>query len=195
MPTPLLQLISPFEKLVGRSPNYTKLRVFGCLCYPRLKRYTTYKLEPKSKPCVSLGYSSTQSAFKCLDPTTKKTLHLSTCTICWEYISICFYCLKLAQNEENLSKWAPSLNSPSHISIHTSSTIVHTENHSPLIQPNIHPSIYIPAIYQPHLHSSNFPEKSLLLSSTKYVSTKSNPKSCVSHCKCFQKFLSFRYDA
>lgn len=122
MPTPLLQLISPFEKLVGRSPNCTKLRVFGCLCYPRLKPYTTYKLEHKSKPCVFLGYSSTQSAFKCLDPTTKKTLHLSTCTIYWEYISICFYCLKLAQNEENLSKWAPSLNSPSHISIHTSST-------------------------------------------------------------------------
>lgn len=91
-------------------------------------------------------------------PHHKKTLHLSTCTICWEYISICFYCLKLAQNEENLSKWAPSLNSPSHISIHTSSTIVHTENHSPLIQSNIHLSIYIPAIYQPHLHSSNFPE-------------------------------------
>lgn len=29
-PTPLLQLISKLEKLFSYSPNYTKLRVFGC---------------------------------------------------------------------------------------------------------------------------------------------------------------------
>lgn len=57
MPTPILHLSSPFEKLFESQPNYTKLWVFGCLCYP----------------CVFLGYSSTQSAYMCLDLSTSKT--------------------------------------------------------------------------------------------------------------------------
>ncbi|KAJ0039048.1 hypothetical protein Pint_22927 [Pistacia integerrima] len=71
-PTPLLSHISPFEKLFSISPNYTKLRVFGCLCYPWLKPYTKHKLQPRSKPCIFLGYSIAHNAYKCFDPDTAK---------------------------------------------------------------------------------------------------------------------------
>lgn len=41
------------------------------MCYPWLKPYTSHKLDPKSKPCVFIGYSFTQSAY-CLEPTSHK---------------------------------------------------------------------------------------------------------------------------
>ena len=67
MPTPTLHLSSPFDKLFEFPPNYTKLRLFGCLYYPWLRPYSQHKLDSRSTPCVFLGYSSTQC------------LYLSTC--------------------------------------------------------------------------------------------------------------------
>ena len=71
-PTPTLNNVSPYEKIFLSSPNYSKLKIFVCLYYPWLRPYTRNKLESNSKPCVFLGYSLTQSAFYCLDPTTSK---------------------------------------------------------------------------------------------------------------------------
>ena len=73
MPTPTLHLSSPFDKLFEFPPNYTKLRVFGCLCYPWLGPYSQHKLDSRSTLCVFLSYSSTQSAYICLDLSTFKT--------------------------------------------------------------------------------------------------------------------------
>ncbi|KAH0780739.1 hypothetical protein KY290_000337 [Solanum tuberosum] len=72
MPTPLLHNESPHFRIFGSAPNYQKLRVFGCLCYPWLRPYSQNKLEPRSKPCVFVGYSNNQSAYKCFDPSTSK---------------------------------------------------------------------------------------------------------------------------
>lgn len=72
LPTSTLSNSSSFECLNGSPPNYTKLRVFGCLCYPWLRPYTKHKLEPRSKPCIFLGYSQTQSAYLCLEPSSKR---------------------------------------------------------------------------------------------------------------------------
>lgn len=66
MPTPVLNNTSPYKKLFNQSPNYDKLRVFGCLCFPWLRPYTNNKLEVRSLPCVFMGYSPTQSAYICL---------------------------------------------------------------------------------------------------------------------------------
>ncbi|RVW61448.1 Retrovirus-related Pol polyprotein from transposon RE1 [Vitis vinifera] len=75
LPTPTLHHISPYFKLFGTFPNYSKLRSFGCLCYPWLRPYTSHKLESRSSPCVFVGYSPTQTAYLCLDTS---TAHLYT---------------------------------------------------------------------------------------------------------------------
>ncbi|KAG7586548.1 Zinc finger CCHC-type [Arabidopsis thaliana x Arabidopsis arenosa] len=72
MPTPLLSMQSPFQKLFGSPPNYEKLRVFGCLCFPWLRPYTRHKLEDRSQRCVFIGYSTSQSAYFCLHPPTAR---------------------------------------------------------------------------------------------------------------------------
>jgi len=73
MPTKTLQFSSPFELIFQTAPNYSKLKSFGCLCYPWLRPYSSHKLEPKSKPCVFIGYSLSQSAYPCFEPKTSKT--------------------------------------------------------------------------------------------------------------------------
>ncbi|RVW94165.1 Retrovirus-related Pol polyprotein from transposon RE1 [Vitis vinifera] len=72
LPTPTLNHLSPYFKLFGTFPNYSKLRSFGCLCYPWLRPYTSHKLESRSSPCVFVRYSPTQSAYLCLDTSTAR---------------------------------------------------------------------------------------------------------------------------
>ena len=66
LPTAVLGMDSPFHRLFGTQPNYTKTRVCGCLCFPWLRPYNKHKLEDRSMPCVFIGYSPTQSAYLCL---------------------------------------------------------------------------------------------------------------------------------
>ena len=72
MITPVLSMESPFQKLFGISPNYEKLRIFGCACFPWLRPYTRHKLDDRSQLCVFLGYSTSQSAYFCLHLPTKR---------------------------------------------------------------------------------------------------------------------------
>ena len=74
MPTLTLNLPSPFANFFETSPNYSKLRIFGCLCYPWLHPYSSHKLlDARSKPCVFLGYSLTQSAYLYFHPSISRT--------------------------------------------------------------------------------------------------------------------------
>lgn len=57
LPTPVLQMKSPFEILYHKSPDYTLFRTFGCTCYPHLRPYTKHELEPRFTKCTFLGYS------------------------------------------------------------------------------------------------------------------------------------------
>ena len=60
-PTSLLQHKSPFEALFEQTPSYLKLKKkIGCLCYPLTRPYNSNKMQPKSRACIFLGYSSTQ---------------------------------------------------------------------------------------------------------------------------------------
>ena len=70
LPSPVLNNSSPYAKLFNQPPNYLKLCVFGCLCYPWLRPYDKTKLDDRSSPCVFIGYSLTQSANLCLEPVT-----------------------------------------------------------------------------------------------------------------------------
>ncbi|KAM2632205.1 hypothetical protein EV1_022967 [Malus domestica] len=63
---------SPWELLFHNVPDYSRLKVFGCLCFPWLKPYVPSKLDGKSTKCVFLGYSLQHKGYRCLDPQTQR---------------------------------------------------------------------------------------------------------------------------
>nr|GEU92318.1 molybdenum cofactor sulfurase isoform X1 [Tanacetum cinerariifolium] len=63
---------SSFEHIFKRSPDYSFLRVFGCLCFPHLRPYNHHKMDFRSTPCVFLGYSPSHHGYCCLDISTER---------------------------------------------------------------------------------------------------------------------------
>lgn len=58
---------SPHDILFNSVPNYSQLKVFGCLCFPHIRPYNKHKLQYRSTPCVYLGMSPQHKGHKCLD--------------------------------------------------------------------------------------------------------------------------------
>ncbi|GLT36101.1 hypothetical protein SLA2020_105040 [Shorea laevis] len=75
LPSQAITNKSPFEKLFRLKPNYHKLRVFGCLCFPWLRPYNSNKLQYRSRPCLFVRYSSENLSYKCLDLSTQKLFY------------------------------------------------------------------------------------------------------------------------
>ena len=71
LPTPVLQMKSPFEVVYHRKPDYMQLKVFGSACYPCLRSYNRYKLQFRTSKCVFIGYSTAHKGYKCLHPSGK----------------------------------------------------------------------------------------------------------------------------
>ena len=67
LPSSSLDGKTPYEILFGKSPNYSLLCTFGCICFLYFKNYTPYKLSLKYAPCVFLGYSTLHKGFCYLD--------------------------------------------------------------------------------------------------------------------------------
>jgi hypothetical protein len=74
LPTPKLQLKSPWEVLFHSPPDYSSFKTFGCSCFPLLTSYNKYKLEFKSQECIFLGYATHSKGYFCLDPTHNKLI-------------------------------------------------------------------------------------------------------------------------
>ncbi|KAI0500239.1 hypothetical protein KFK09_018448 [Dendrobium nobile] len=72
LPSPNTHNKSPYTILYKANPNFSHLKVFGCLCYPWLKPYAAHKLSPLSQPCVFIGYAPNQKGYRCLDIKTNK---------------------------------------------------------------------------------------------------------------------------
>lgn len=72
LPTDVLHGVSPIYKLLGISPGYYALRVFGSACFPLLRPYNTHKMSYRSTECVFIGYSLNHKGYKCLDPQTHR---------------------------------------------------------------------------------------------------------------------------
>lgn len=58
LPSSAIEQQSPFQKLFGKKPDYSALRVIGSACYLCLRPAADHKLEPRSLQCVFLGYNS-----------------------------------------------------------------------------------------------------------------------------------------
>lgn len=66
-PTQLLKNKSPYEILMSKAPDYSGLKVFGCLAYMSTSSKNRHKFQPRSKPCVFLGYPVGYKGYKLLD--------------------------------------------------------------------------------------------------------------------------------
>jgi len=64
----------PHHLLYHKMPDFSSLRVFGCLCYPNLSATTPHKFAPRSSACVFIGYPSSQRGYRCLDLSTHKVI-------------------------------------------------------------------------------------------------------------------------
>ena len=74
LPSKVLGNTSPLQILYQRDPSYSHIRVFGCLCYPLFPSTTINKLQPRSTPCVFLGYPSHHRGYKCYDLSSSKII-------------------------------------------------------------------------------------------------------------------------
>ncbi|KAL8161386.1 LOW QUALITY PROTEIN: hypothetical protein V2J09_012875 [Rumex salicifolius] len=73
-PTTTLAMRTPHQALFRQIPTYTHLRVFGCLCFPNPTATTAHKLEPRTRPCVFLGYALQHRSYRCLDLESRKVI-------------------------------------------------------------------------------------------------------------------------
>nr|BAM42649.1 Polyprotein [Arabidopsis thaliana] len=160
LPTPLLQLQSPFQKLFGQPPNYEKLKVFGCACYPWLRPYNRHKLEDKSKQCAFMGYSLTQSAYLCLHIPTGRlytSRHVQFDERCFPFSTTNF---GVSTSQEQRSDSAP--NWPSHTTLPTTPLVLPAP---PCLGPHLDTSPRPPSLPSPlcttQVSSSNLPSSSI----------------------------------
>ena len=86
-PSPLLQNITPYEKLLDHSPSYGHLRIFGCLCFVSTLSRDGTKFDVRAKPCMFIGYPfgtkgykvyelATKTCFVSIDVVVKETIFL-----------------------------------------------------------------------------------------------------------------------
>ena len=68
LPSAKLNNASPYQVLYNTKPDYTHLKIFGCLCFLWLRPYIKHKLQSRSVPCVFIGYGSSFKGYRCLDP-------------------------------------------------------------------------------------------------------------------------------
>jgi hypothetical protein len=71
-PTTVVHGMTPKEKFIGKKPNVSHLKVFGCIAYVHVPDEKRSKLDPKAEKCIFIGYSSKQKGYRCFNPSTRK---------------------------------------------------------------------------------------------------------------------------
>ena len=66
-PTRILKGKCPHEVLFGFTPSYSKLRVFGSLCFAHKQLRDKNKFVPRSRKCVFVGYPFGKKGWKLYD--------------------------------------------------------------------------------------------------------------------------------
>lgn len=72
LPSPALRMRCSYTILFKKKPMYSIFRTFGARCYPYLKNYATDKFDPRSLPCIFLGYSDKHRGYQCLHQSTSR---------------------------------------------------------------------------------------------------------------------------
>jgi hypothetical protein len=55
-PTPILANRTPYEVFFNNKPNYSHLKIFGCLCFATTISHGRRKFDPRGRKCIFLGY-------------------------------------------------------------------------------------------------------------------------------------------
>jgi len=71
LPTLLLHKKTPFEILYHKLPDYSRIRVFGCVAFATIVNPSS-KFSPRATKCIFLGYPMGQKAYKLYDIATQK---------------------------------------------------------------------------------------------------------------------------
>ena len=71
----------PQELWSGKSPDYGKLRIFGCEAYALVPKDDRRKLESRSRKCIFIGYEPDGSfAYQLWDPETREVIRSGQCS-------------------------------------------------------------------------------------------------------------------
>ncbi|GKV37327.1 hypothetical protein SLEP1_g45367 [Rubroshorea leprosula] len=68
IPSEVLHNTSPYYSLHKCHPDYSRLHVFGCVCFVHLPSHERTKLSNQAAMCVFVGYGIDQKGFLCYDP-------------------------------------------------------------------------------------------------------------------------------
>jgi hypothetical protein len=72
------------KRLFGTAPNYSLLKVFGCVCFVLLQPHEHTKLQPRSQLCCFFCYGLEEKRYQCYDPIAKR-LRVSRHVVFWEH--------------------------------------------------------------------------------------------------------------
>jgi hypothetical protein len=79
--TRALNLMTPYEKLLGTPPDLSLLRVLGSTAYAHIPRTQHTKLQAKAFRCVFVGYNEALKAYRMWDPEKRKVFVSNDVTI------------------------------------------------------------------------------------------------------------------
>jgi hypothetical protein len=97
-PTTAIHGMTLEEKFIGKKPDVSHFRVFGCIAYMHVPDEKRSKLDPKAKKCIFIGYSLEQKGYRCFNPSTWK-LQVSKDVVFDEMINW-YSSLKIAKDGE-----------------------------------------------------------------------------------------------
>ena len=72
MPITAIHDVTPKEKYVGKKPDLSHLKLFGCRTYVHVPDELRTKLDPKAEKCVFIGYYLEQKGYRGYNPLTRQ---------------------------------------------------------------------------------------------------------------------------